>query len=462
MAPASPILPMLLPPVYDTYDKTGFGHVTAHDRWPVIISNMVEDVETTIGALHDAELRDQGAVVAAQLRQLLADVNADAELTPIEDETVDGIAEYNAVLAALPATDRTWQHGPWLWMECYLYRRAHLYFLAQSKWSGYNVFERVKMDLFRLLVAGVEELAVRLDQLAAQLAEAQPSADQLKVLFRELADISLWGNASDLLLLATATLEDISLLQGAAARAALEKNILANDVEAAWDALINHAHDASARRVDFVLDNAGFELYADCIFLLFLLDSRLVRHVVLHCKTVPWMVSDTMVYDFQLMLDALNLAEFFPSAKREHFELVAARLAAYQRSGQLELQAAPYWTHGSDYWTLLPTDKNGGAAVHAELSKSDLVVVKGDLNYRKLTGDRQWPRDTPFSTGIGPLASAGLKIWALRTCKADVCCGLAPGVDEQVSAQWAAAGNKYGAQWCASGKWAVLSFTSGQ
>jgi hypothetical protein len=47
--------------------------------------------------------------------------------------------------------------------------------------------------------------------------------------------------------------------------------------------------------------------------------------------------------------------------------------------------------------------------------------VKGDLNYRRLVGDRAWPPTTPFATVVsyfpGPVA-------ALRTLKSDVLTGI--------------------------------------
>ena len=57
------------------------------------------------------------------------------------------------------------------------------------------------------------------------------------------------------------------------------------------------------------------------------------------------------------------------------------------------------------------------------LATARLTVFKGDLNYRRLVGDRLWPEDTPFSALTsylpGPVA-------ALRTYKSDVSVGMDP------------------------------------
>ena len=52
--------------------------------------------------------------------------------------------------------------------------------------------------------------------------------------------------------------------------AATEKNILGNDLNQLWE----HAKHLRERtgaggRIDFVLDNAGFELYCDCVYGIF-------------------------------------------------------------------------------------------------------------------------------------------------------------------------------------------------
>ena len=63
------------------------------------------------------------------------------------------------------------------------------------------------------------------------------------------------------------TEEQIKSLQstGGDHLAATEKNILGNHLNQLWEA-VRDLRDKTGGRIDFVLDNAGFELYCDCVY----------------------------------------------------------------------------------------------------------------------------------------------------------------------------------------------------
>ena len=63
------------------------------------------------------------------------------------------------------------------------------------------------------------------------------------------------------------TEEQIKSLQstGGDHLASTEKNILGNHLNQLWDA-VKELRDKTGGRIDFVLDNAGFELYCDCVY----------------------------------------------------------------------------------------------------------------------------------------------------------------------------------------------------
>lgn len=79
--------------------------------------------------------------------------------------------------------------------------------------------------------------------------------------------VCLWGNSTDLSLLINMTEDQIKSLQstGGDQLAATEKNILGNDLNSLWEH-VKTLRERTGGRVDFILDNAGFELYCDCVY----------------------------------------------------------------------------------------------------------------------------------------------------------------------------------------------------
>lgn len=286
-----------------------------------------------------------------------------------------------------------------------MYRRISTFFSLSKHWKNYDIFARQKIDTFRTSRNAVVELATRYRELNEQLQQKKSAtldAAAEELLFREFFEICLWGNATDLSLLTNLTYEDIQKLQGSEARKAAEQNILINDLPAAYQILKKARDEGKAeRRVDFVLDNAGFELYVDLILAGFLLATGLATQIVLHPKSIPWFVSDVLPTDFAALLNAIsNPRAFFETQSEdeklqdktptplsdkdaEDLQYVFQDWAIRHAEGELAMRPNRYWTAGGSFWRL-PHEQ---PELHAELKEAELVIFKGDLNYRKLTGD---------------------------------------------------------------------------
>lgn len=80
--------------------------------------------------------------------------------------------------------------------------------------------------------------------------------------------VCLWGNSTDLSLLINMTEDQIRSLQstGGDHLASTEVNILGNDMGRIWETVKTIRKTKEHRRIDFVLDNAGFELYCDFVY----------------------------------------------------------------------------------------------------------------------------------------------------------------------------------------------------
>ncbi|KAI9784947.1 MAG: hypothetical protein M1839_001143 [Geoglossum umbratile] len=470
-------------PLYKTSDRTSFAYVTVRDRWPVILTSAIDDVHRATSASKDIEHSEEGKRIVESLAKLKYELQHDRQLTPLPDDGEQDIARYNEELRALGSP--TWFNVPWLYAECYLYRRINTFFSLSKTWKNYDVFGRQKLSAFKSSRPAVLELAAKYKGLVLQL-ESESSADTSrppedvdeakKLLFREMCETCLWGNATDLSLLTSLTYEDIQKLQGSEARKKSEANILVNDLPAAFQILKNAqvAGAGNERTVDIVLDNAGFELFVDLVLAGYLLSANLATSVILHPKSIPWFVSDVIPIDFAALLSALADPQAFYStpsdedilANRtpeplsdkevENLDFLYERWRDFHIDGKLVIRGNRTWTEAGSYWRLPGTQP----ALLEDLKQSELVIFKGDLNYRKLTADAMWDPTTPFSTAIGPLGpGSGIRTLALRTCKADVVVGLPAGLDEKLREQ---DGDTDVRGWAASGKWAVVQFYDGK
>lgn len=361
-----------------------------------------------------------------------------------------------------------------MYSECYLYRRLHSILSQTNYWRSYDPFHAQKNNTFRASLAAVVELASRYKQIITSLREEGDKDSELetekeKLLFIEMMEICLWGNATDLSLLTSFTYEDIQKLQGSEARKNAEANILVNDLPKVYDVLRSVKDSGKeTRRLDIVLDNSGFELFVDLVLAGYLLEAGLVTEVVLHPKCMPWFVSDVLPKDFFDLLEALkNPITYFSSDKSEgektpelteehqlDLTFLYENWSGFHRNGKIRLQENRFWTLPGSYWRLPAV----APELYEAFKTSELVVFKGDLNYRKLTGDAAWDPTTPFEEAIGPLGKkdSGVRTLALRTCKADVVVGLLEGKDEELK------GGEVERKWGWSGKWAVVQFWDGK
>lgn len=289
------------------------------------------------------------------------------------------------------------------------------------------------------------ELASRYNQLTKQLeadkadssskSEEERTAAE-KLLFTEMCEICLWGNATDLSLLTNLSYEDIQKLQGSEARKAAEDKIIVNDFNTAFE-ILREAQRAGnkERRVDIVLDNAGFELFVDIILAGYLLQSGLATTVILHPKNIPWFVSDVIPKDFSDLLTVLvNAKDFYetpsdddkandkvpePLSEQEAADLKALfeNWSGLYAEGKIVLRPNGFWTEGGSYWRLPGT----APRLYEDLKESELVIFKGDLNYRKLTGDVRaldllYSTYADISTGhMGPSDPIHRGYWSSRT-----------------------------------------------
>jgi uncharacterized protein with ATP-grasp and redox domains len=286
-------------------------------------------------------------------------------------------------------------------------RRIESLFALSKHWKGYDVFARQKMSTFKSSRPAVLELAARYRDIVLEAESGKgkdgKSAEEVeaaeRLLFSEMCEICLWGNATDLSLLTSLTYEDIQKLQGSQARKESQKNIIVNDLDAAFEAMQKARREKKdgERRVDIVLDNSGFELFVDLILGGYLLSAGLATSVVLHPKRLPWFVSDVTPKDFSDLLNSMvdpqafytaadESGKTFPSLSEKevsNVKFLFDQWSEFHQDGKLILRPHAFWTAQGGFWRM-PHD---APELFEDLKESELVLFKGDLNYRKLVND---------------------------------------------------------------------------
>ncbi|KAI5120017.1 hypothetical protein M0805_008478 [Coniferiporia weirii] len=482
-------------PPYDPTDKNGYETVIS--RWPIILTKLIDHIHrvnhdltmrgatragdtvqteeakaVVSGAVAGWEQRiEEGKRIIEKVSKLKYEMARDRALQPIEQDGEADVDTYNSELEALAEKEmNTWFSCPWLYAECYLYRLLRSWFSRTDHWKYYDPFLSGKEDSFKASSAAIYKLAATMHELEETENELAADSSKLDVLFNEMVQMCLWGNATDLSLLTNLTHEDILKLQSVGKDAQEERKdfILHDDEKDAF------AHLSTLK--------TGFELFTDLVFADFLVTyTPYVAKVVFHPKSIPWFVSDVTPPDFSALFGSLLSLSFFLSAApsadaRTHLTHMVNRWQAHVASGAFALSVPvetrlgepnemyDFWTSPYPYWEM----RAKAPKLYESMKRSELVVFKGDLNYRKcvlvfrphmcrawvyqfcrLTGDVRWPASTPVREAIGPLAGA-FPILSLRTSKADVVVG----VDQARADALDASGEK----WRFNGKYAMISF----
>ncbi|CAE6525393.1 unnamed protein product [Rhizoctonia solani] len=188
----------------------------------------------------------------------------------------------------------------------------------------------------------------------------------------------------------------------------------------------------------------------------FLIQSGLASQVRFHGKRFAWFVSDVTRKDWDWLLNSCVYGNLFPTASEEEMASLremGKRWKQYEKEGKWVYEQHAFWCTGFTFWDL----HSEAPDLFLHLSKSDLVIFKGDLNHRKLTYDCHAPASTPFDEAIGPMASAAgaPRVCSLRTIKSDVVVGLE-------SNAMADKLDKEEPGWKISGKYAVVLLSEGR
>jgi damage-control phosphatase, subfamily III len=199
--------------------------------------------------------------------------------------------------------------------------------------------------------------------------------------------VEFWGNAPDLSLLTTLKFEDLERLHGEKATEAQQQNIVLNDMNKSLEIVesLKGAQTLSSTtlvRIFIFMLIIGFELFVDVFLAAYFLEIGVARTIVYHPKDFGWFVSDVLPADFDSLFDLLSRDAITDTPQHKE-DLLFLRHRWLNKSGQIKTRTDPFWTTPYSYWRM-PTF---APELNKVLQESDLVIYKGDLNYRKLVAD---------------------------------------------------------------------------
>ncbi len=396
-----------IPPPQRGSDPGSFAEHTVTTRLPKITQQVLD-------------MNAFPAEVAARLEALKAEL-PHAPIRLLQDRSAPDISAWDGYLAG--KLGKPWLELPMFFAETYFFRRileATGYF-RPGEWQGRDPYRPEKEQSLKTSQESLREIAAQSNEwIERRQAEAE-ALDRLML-------SAVWGNQADLSLWPVGSEEQPGHRDVQEQR----EHLLVTHIPQVIDRLLGSPEAVS--RVDILVDNAGMELVADLCLVDYLLTRGLARQVCLHLKPYPTFVSDATESDIH---DTVRSLTQNPDAG---VRFLGRRLKAHLLAGRLTLTAPWFWTSPLPTWEM-PED------LRQTLSGAALIVSKGDANYRRLIGDRHWPRTTPLADVLRYMPAPLL---ALRVVKSQVAVGLDSG---QIAAlDWK------NPEWMTSGNWGLAQF----
>jgi len=378
-----------LPPFFSTGDPGSFAQRTLQVRKPAILDKI-----TAANDFYEEQRRAMRDLKEEVLHGYISDPLAvNKGLDALDDDSLlmwrEALREYRG---------NSWLDVPFYFAEAFLYHRILLaigYYDPSSSYYLKDPYQPFKDGELHAEQGGMEIGRVLIESLDYKI---DPRVRLQAILYN-----ALWGNRVDLSL--------FSIAEKSRGRVLSERGD---------NLLIDHSDElvgliGRAERIDFILDNSGQELVSDLIAAWHILSLSTAKRLVLHAKRYPFYVSDAMIKDIEVTLRSF-IKDGHPAMRR-----VGKDIETFLDEGRIVLKEHYFW-NGPLHYPDLPGD------LREELSQSDLVVLKGDINYRRTVSDRRWK----VSDNLEEIASYFPTSFALiRTMKSEAVVD----IDEETAAR---------------------------
>lgn len=400
--------PLPIPSPLMVSEKNSFAYYTITQRLPAIIKRILAENDFPSSIVENLEILTQEIF--------------DGFVHPLTNEKETDAMAWASYIE--PFQGNRWFDLPFYFAEAYFYRRilqATNYFQNGQQYRV-DPFENQKSQSLKNSMDSIRSISQQVNTLKKF---SNGTID--KTSLTTLLQLALWGNRIDLSLFSSGNrINNPNPLSQQSEQA----NILVNDSRLLADLISNFQE----KRIYFILDNAGFELFCDLCLVDFLLTTQAAEKIYLHLKAHPIFVSDAMTKDVHYSLEVL--ATDIDSQVRS----LAVRLREYITNGRLVCCEDFFWTSPLAFWKM-PTP------LRQELAQAHLIFIKGDANYRRLLGDCQWQ----FTISLNEIVSYFPAPFAtLRTLKSEIVVSLQP---EQIEVL-----NCEDTQWLTNGQKGIIQF----
>ncbi len=164
-------------------------------------------------------------------------------------------------------------------------------------------------------------------------------------------------------------------------------------------------------QVHIITDNCGLELISDILIGSYLIRMTEVSDVVFHIKKLPIFVSDTIMSDVDDAIDVLN------DKLNGSTEFILTKDSTGERTYKChDINDKTLIFKADDIWHRETLFKD---VAEFETWNSDdscaLIIVKGDLNYRRLVGDYHWHNSVPIADKVSYIRKPLLIIRSLKS-----------------------------------------------
>lgn len=357
--------------------KQSFAYYTLRSRLPVTLTSIIDSITKDKDELiseYGEDSREEIKNVIGSISKLKYQLQTDKPFESFTGNEPDREI-WNNFIKNMDEENNSFFKACWLYAECYMYRRLSSFFENSQTLTNFDYFAKQKQNAIITSTECIKEIL-------SVLQSIEITYDS----FRLMLKLNLWGNRCDLSITSGKEIQlgnnPFDLIRS------FENKILIDNSESVLKCLKSENTNKPAI-VEFVCDNAGYELFTDFVLADYLIKSKLVEKIRFHLKAIPWFVSDATINDLNWTLYYLQ-NHSIPLLKK-----YGKRWQELLNDKKFEIAQVDYfWTSPYEYYRMCKINPE----LYAKLSESRLVIFKGDLNYRKLIGDFSWACTESFVT----------------------------------------------------------------